>query len=308
MLRGLLLFCCGFLLFFTAALTAVRLLGLDDGTYLALPMAGFPYAVAATIVLTLVVLAASGRLLLVLAIALVVTQLFQVVPRFIPHNTTASSVRLRVAAANTDVGKADPQTIMALVRSEQIDVLSLEEFTAAGVQALDRAGIGKLLPYHELHPEIDSSIYSRYPLVLSGLLKAATKWQQPTAQIMVGGRTVTIVAVHTYYPPGDPQRWAQDLQALGGAAKTAGKDTVFLGDFNATLDHATMRNLLADGLIDSHAELGRGWAPTWPSVLPVFQLDHVLHGSGLTAVRAGEQTIPGSDHRAVFAELALNQR
>jgi endonuclease/exonuclease/phosphatase (EEP) superfamily protein YafD len=296
---------CGLVLCVVLALTVVRLLGLDSGNYLALPISGFMYLVPATVVILIILLLARGRFLSVIAVALIVTQLFLVVPRFIPHGGNISSIRLRIATANTLVGKADPEAILGLVRSEQVDVLALEELTADGVRAFEKAGINKLLPYHELHPEIDSSIYSRYPLVHSGLLDVKTKWQQPWVEINLGGRSVKMVAVHTYYPPGDPKRWTQDMQALAEAAKAAGKDSIFLGDFNATLDHAPMRSLLAAGLTDTHAELGRGWAPTWPAGVPLLQIDHVLHGSGLAAVRVDERTIKGSDHRAVFAELAL---
>jgi endonuclease/exonuclease/phosphatase (EEP) superfamily protein YafD len=83
---------------------------------------------------------------------------------------------------------------------------------------------------------------------------------------------------------------------------------VLLGDFNATVDQAPLRALLAAGLTDAHEELGRGWAATWPTnhrLPPLLQLDHVLHSSGLVAVAASEYTLLGTDHRAVVAELAL---
>lgn len=172
-----------------------------------------------------------------------------------------------------------------------------------------KAGLGALLPYHELHPEYDSSIYSRIPLTHSGPLAAGTAWPQVTAEVTVGGHTVRLVAVHTYYPLGDAKRWTRDMTALTSVARGSGPDTVFLGDFNASLDHAPMRALLAAGLTDTHAELGHGWARTWPAgnalVPPLVQLDHVLHGSGLAAVSVGERTVPGTDHRAVVAVLAL---
>ncbi len=125
----------------------------------------------------------------------------------------------------------------------------------------------------------------------------------------MAGRAVRLVAVHTYFPAGDPQRWTGDMTALRDEASAAGSDLVVLGDFNATLDHAPMRSLLAAGLVDTHAELGRGWAPTWPvsgsPLPPLIQIDHVLHGRGLAGVSASEHTLPGTDHRAVIAELAL---
>jgi endonuclease/exonuclease/phosphatase family metal-dependent hydrolase len=120
---------------------------------------------------------------------------------------------------------------------------------------------------------------------------------------------VQFVAVHTYYPLGDAERWTRDMDALTSMARRSGPDTVFLGDFNASLDHAPMRELIAAGLTDTHAELGHGWAPTWPVGLalvpPLIQLDHVLHGPGLAGVSVGEHTVPGTDHRAVVAVLAL---
>jgi endonuclease/exonuclease/phosphatase (EEP) superfamily protein YafD len=85
----------------------------------------------------------------------------------------------------------------------------------------------------------------------------------------------------------------------------AGRDAIVLGDFNATVDHSPLRSLLAAGLVDTHAELGRGWAPTWPAAFPLVQIDHVLHGPGWAAVSASEHLLPGTDHRAVVAELAL---
>ncbi|GAA3014092.1 hypothetical protein GCM10020229_26670 [Kitasatospora albolonga] len=87
---------------------------------------------------------------------------------------------------------------------------------------------------------------------------------------------------------------------------------MMLGDFNATLDHAPMRELLGVGLADTHEQLGKGLVPTWPEdyhdlpgLPPVIQIDHVLHGEALRPVAVSEHTLKGTDHRAVVAELAL---
>ncbi|MFB7312090.1 endonuclease/exonuclease/phosphatase family protein [Streptomyces sp. NPDC056192] len=77
------------------------------------------------------------------------------------------------------------------------------------------------------------------------------------------------MAVHTYYPLGDAKRWTRDMTALASMARRSGPDAVFLGDFNASLDHTPMRGLLEAGRTDTHAELGHGWARTWP-------VDHAL--------------------------------
>ncbi|MEU9399229.1 endonuclease/exonuclease/phosphatase family protein [Streptomyces sp. NPDC048242] len=298
-----------------SVLLLVRAGGLDGGTPLAVPVVLFPYAAvlsALVLVLVLAVRALRSRPVIVVAALLAAAHVALLVPRFVPdrQHIPSGAAELRVVTLNTHVGKADAEAVVRLVRSERIDVLAVQELPSAGVTALAKAGLGKVLPYRELHPENDSSLYSRLPLTHGGPLKADTAWPQTTARVTVGGRTVRLVAVHTYYPLGDAARWGRDMTALTEVARADGPDTVFLGDFNASLDHARMRTLLTSGgLTDSHAELGHGWARTWPvgnsPIPPLVQLDHVLHGSGLAALSVTERTVPGTDHRAVVARLAL---
>ncbi|WP_416982451.1 endonuclease/exonuclease/phosphatase family protein [Streptomyces sp. T028] len=296
------------------ALLVVRLTGLDAGTRLAVPAVLFPYGAALSVLLLVAVLAVPAlrsRWTVAVVALLAVAQVAVLVPRFLPdqRQVPAGAAELRVATLNARVGGVDPRAVLRLVRSERIDVLAVQELTRAGIAAFAEAGLGRLLPHQELHPENDSSIYSRLPLTRADPLDAGTTWPQTAAEVTVGGRAVRLVAVHTYYPLGDADRWTRDFTALTSVARDSGPDTVFLGDFNASLDHAPMRSLLAAGLMDTHAELGRGWARTWPAgrtlVPPLVQLDHVLHGPGLTDVSVGERTLPRTDHRAVVAVLAV---
>ncbi|MFI6335496.1 endonuclease/exonuclease/phosphatase family protein [Streptomyces sp. NPDC050535] len=305
---------CGLVLALPAGLLVVRLTGLDAGTPLAVPMVLFPYSALLSLLVLGVMVAVRAlrsRWAVAVVAALVAVQVGLLVPRFVPEgrHIPSGSTELRVATLNTDVGGADPRAVAELVRTERIDVLALEQLPPGGVAALDKAGLGALMPYRELHPEYDSSIYSRRPLSHGGTTDSDTAWPQTTAELTLDGSTVRFVAVHTYYPLGDADRWTRDMTALASLARRGGPDTVFLGDFNASLDHAPMRRLLSAGLTDTHAELGHGWARTWPVghalVPPMVQLDHVLHGSGLAGVSVGERTLPGTDHRAVVAVLAL---
>ncbi|WP_460062657.1 endonuclease/exonuclease/phosphatase family protein [Streptomyces sp. YKOK-I1] len=296
------------------ALLVVRLTGLDAGSVFAVPAVLFPYGAALSVLLLVAVLAVpalrSRRTVAVVAL-LAVAQVAVLVPRFLPdeRHVPAGAAELRVATLNAHVGGADPRAVLRLVRAERIDVLAVQELTRDGVAAFAEAGLGRLLPHQELHPENDSSLYSRLPLTHAGPLDAGTTWPQTTAEVTVGGRTVRLVAVHTYYPLGDAGRWTRDFTALTSVARDSGPDTVLLGDFNASLDQSPMRSLLAAGLTDTHAEPGHGWARTWPAdrapLPPLVQLDHVLHGPGLTGVAVGERTLPGTDHRAVVAVLAV---
>ncbi|MER5888640.1 endonuclease/exonuclease/phosphatase family protein [Streptomyces sp. NPDC001941] len=307
---------CGALLALLVLLLAARAAGLDAGTVLAVPMVLFPYASvlsALVLVAVLCVRALRGsRLLVAAAVLITAGYAVPLAPRFVPDgpDAPADAPVLRVATLNTHVGAAEAAAVVRLVRDERVDVLALQELTAPGIAALKAAGLDAVLPHHELHPENDSSLYSRLPLTGGGPLRADTAWPQTTARVAVGGRSVRLVAVHTYYPLGDAGRWTRDMAALASTARSSGPDTVFLGDFNASLDHAPMRDLLSTGrLADAHADLGRAWARTWPAgkgpLPPLVQLDHVLHGPGLATASVSERTVPGTDHRAVVAALAL---
>ncbi|MEQ7007975.1 endonuclease/exonuclease/phosphatase family protein [Actinopolymorpha sp. B17G11] len=302
---------CGLALAASAALTAARLLGLDAGTAVALPMAGLPYVAAGTAIVALVLLGVKARCLALVAAVLLGVELAVVLPRFVPdaRDVPATAPRLRVATSNAYQGRIDEAALVDLVRTARLDVLAVQEMTPDSAHALDGAGLRDLMPYRIVRPEADTALYSRRPLIDARALDRPTTWPQVTAGIDVGGHVVRLVAVHTFYPAGDPRRWDLDLRALRDEATETGADAVLLGDFNATLDHAPMRSLLDAGLVDSHAELGRGWAPTWPAgrptLPPLIQLDHVLHGDGLAAVSVEERTIQGTDHRTIVAELAV---
>lgn len=295
---------CGVLLTGVLVLAVTRIFGFDDGTYLAVPMALLPYAALLTAGLLVTLLALRGRWLTVAAAALLVLQLAWIVPRFVPDRPPipANAVHIRVGTINTHRGQVEPLALVSMAKDEHLDVLAAEELDAPAIKALDAAGMAKYMPYRELHPENDTSIFSRLPIVSGGPTTLPTTWPQTQVTVTVSGHEIPIIGVHTYYPVGGPGLWARDMSALRAMA---GRDVIVLGDFNATVDHSPLRSLLAAGLVDTHAELGRGWAPTWPAQFPLVQIDHVLHGPGLAAVSASEHLLPGTDHRAVVAELAL---
>jgi endonuclease/exonuclease/phosphatase (EEP) superfamily protein YafD len=84
---------------------------------------------------------------------------------------------------------------------------------------------------------------------------------------------------------------------------------VLAGDFNATADHARFRRVLRPGHVDAAARVGRGLIPTWgpePWGRPaLLTLDHVLVDPGCTVLAVSVHRLPGSDHRAVYAEFRL---
>lgn len=302
--------CCTTVLLCVGALVAVRGLGLDAGTLLSLPVAAMPYALPVAVGALLLLLSLRAWPRVLLAVALVAVQLLWLAPRYTAGGTGVppGASLLRLGTANTYQGQIDARALVDLVARERLDVLALQELTPGVVARLDEAGLQELLPHRELRPGADTALFSRLPLRGGSVLEEPTVWPQATAEVRVGGRTVHLVSVHTYFPAG-PDRWTRDLRALRSGALEDTQASVLLGDFNATLDHAPMRELLGAGLVDTHVELGRGGARTWPvtggAVPPLIHLDHVLHGRDLVGVSVEDLVVPGTDHKVVVAELAV---
>jgi endonuclease/exonuclease/phosphatase family metal-dependent hydrolase len=191
--------------------------------------------------------------------------------------------------------------------------LSLQELTPAEMDALDAAGIGAELPFRVLQPatrSFGSGLLSRYPLQplsLGGPLAD----KMPSASLSLpSGQQVEIVAVHVASPVrgARTQAWQRELAGLpeGGWSSQL---RVLAGDFNATLDHAALRQLLNRGYQDAAAEVGRGLRATWPAAYwlsPQVTIDHVLVDRRCVVEQYQVFDIPGSDHHAVFADFFLS--
>jgi endonuclease/exonuclease/phosphatase family metal-dependent hydrolase len=223
----------------------------------------------------------------------------------------ASGPVLRVLTVNVLCGRADAEVVVALVRRTGADVLFLQEITAAAMTSLRRAGLDDLMPEKitELRrSSLGSGIYSRFPLG-EGQPLAPAYAAQPTAVLRLpGGEAVELACVHPRPPlPPSPQgvaRWRQELAVLPPPGKLP---RVLAGDFNATLDHAPFRQVLRLGYADAALQAGNALVPTWGPLgsRPVITIDHVLVDRRCAVLASSVHTVPGTDHRAVYAEIRL---
>jgi endonuclease/exonuclease/phosphatase family metal-dependent hydrolase len=236
-------------------------------------------------------------------------------PRGVPHlQPPAAGPVLRVLTANLLVGRAMAEAVAELVARKHADVLFVQELTGDATARLQRAGLGDLLPHHVTQPVPHStrgSIYARFPL-RGGTLTAPPSAARCTAWLDVpSGQLVQLACVHAAppKPPWSPDaaaRWRGDLAAL-----PAPGDSPFIlaGDFNATLDHAQFRRLLRRGYVDAASQVGHGLSPTWgphPGRRPtLLAIDHVLIDRRCAVLTTSAHWLPGSDHRALYAELRL---
>ncbi|HWC83276.1 MAG TPA: endonuclease/exonuclease/phosphatase family protein [Pseudonocardiaceae bacterium] len=290
-----------------AAVTMLRFDGTDGGRLRSALLALTPYSLAAEVVLGVVGLALGhwwiGLAGLVLAGALAT----QVAPRVIPARIRGDGPRLRVLSANLFVGRGDVKTVIELVREHRVDVLHLLELTPAAAEEFDRAGLFDLLPHKVFRPDsggIGSGIAACHPLD-ELTLPGPSLLAQPSARLTVDGVNVEVVAVHPVPPTGDPAAWKRELAGLPRPDERTIR--VLAGDFNATVDHAAFRALLATGYADAGLRHGAGLRPTWPArwFPPPVTIDHVLTDARAAVTDYRVCKVPGSDHHAVYAELAL---
>jgi endonuclease/exonuclease/phosphatase (EEP) superfamily protein YafD len=239
-----------------------------------------------------------------------------VAPRAVARRQPATEgPELSVLTINLLAGGAAAPGLVELVRATGADVLFLQELTDEAAMRLKRSGLHELLPNEMLDVEgyryRGSGIYARYPLS-DGLAIGHSYASQPTARLdLPSGQSVQFVCVHPH-PPFPPWSWAAAPRWRGelAALPPPGDPPVILvGDYNATVDHAQFRRLLRLGYVDAASQVGNGLVPTWgpePRGRPaLFTVDHVLLDPRCAVLDTSVHTVPGSDHRALYARFRL---
>ena len=297
-----------------AGLVACRLAGFDSPTPLAQLVSFVPYGVPVAGFLALLagILRRWRTALIALLAGAVLTGL--ITPRMVGGDAPAPSagVRLRVMTVNLLQGDATADLI-ALLRTERPDLLSVQELTPEAATRLERAGITDLLPHVALRaaPGVaGTGLYGRAEFSDAATLYQGSRFDMARARYVHNGVAMDVVAVHPSPPipgPGGAVRaWRLELERLPEAAPDDGVVSLLAGDFNATLDHVALRELVDSGYVDAADAVGDGLTPTWQaSLIPPVTIDHILveEGIGVRAVRVHD--VGRSDHRAVVADLVV---
>jgi len=288
----------------------VRTFGLDGATPIAFLMAFTPQVALAA--LAIAGIAAAMRNWAAAAVAALATTLLvvAVVPRALGDGETPppGAARIDVLSANVYVGAADASALLELVAGHKPDVLAVQELTPRFARRLRAGGIDEALPYSLLavQPAKDGGgrgLYSRWPIGqvpergVAGVLRTGR------------GTRLRVFNVHPRTPrPGGTGIWRDSLTRLPSAEP--GSPWILLGDFNATLDHSALRDVVARGYRDAAEVTGQGLDFTWPAgkfVPPQVTIDHVLADRRLGIADYGTEDLPGSDHRAIWTTLFVRE-
>jgi endonuclease/exonuclease/phosphatase (EEP) superfamily protein YafD len=293
--------------------TVVRVAGLDRGVPLVPLMAFTPYVGIAALLVAGVALALRNWAAATVAAMAMLCLALAVLPRAIGDGTVEASGHetLSVLSSNVYRGKGDAETLVGLVDRYEVDLLAVQELTPRFSRELRRAGIDARLPHAIVEVKQGAAgggLYSRLPIQPLASRSVAF-FRQPRASLRLpDGRAVRVADIHPLTPGRTGiDSWEDSLGDLPATGE--GVPWVLLGDFNATLDHSRLRGAVDRGYRDAGDVAGMGLVPTWPneghSLPPFITIDHVLADERLGVVSYDVEELPGSDHRAIHAELAL---
>jgi endonuclease/exonuclease/phosphatase (EEP) superfamily protein YafD len=300
-----------------AGLTAAsRKLTGDVPVFLQSIHAVFPLVIApAFVVLAVSVLRRRAVLVLVSAL-LCVTGYFAVSPaRGIAPRPTwfVGAPTFSVLSANVYYLSQSTGDAARLLASKNADVVVISELTEGMLRTLDDQGFAATYPHRATVMSTYSNgagVFSKFPF------RETRRWgtdKLPDVDVQLpSGETVRVLAVHPL-PPLDETpsiTWNRDLRRLKERAKAA-EDLPFLaiGDYNGSRWQPRFGALLTE-LDDVHESLGKGLSTSWPvnKTIPRFtRIDHALYNARLFPTAVTDFSVPGSDHRAFMATLAVRR-
>jgi endonuclease/exonuclease/phosphatase (EEP) superfamily protein YafD len=298
-----------------AAWALVRAFGLERDGLSALLLLFTPWAALGGLFVAGIGLALrnwAAALLAALATAYLATA---ILPRAIGNETAAATGRatVSVVASNVYLGQANPHALVELVDRYHAEILTVEELTPGFVAGLRREGIMERLPYAFLMASPGGHGGGVYSSLRMRPMRSQTSFffRMPRVALTTpSGQHLRVVAVHPNPPNAGYRTWKEALRSL--PAGGSGPLWILAGDFNSTFDNAEFRNVVDRGFRDAGAATGRGLEPTWPSSLKLpfglTTIDHVLADERLGIADYGVDTLPGSDHRTIHAELVLPER
>ncbi len=234
-----------------------------------------------------------------------------VLPRAVPDPPTATGAPLTVLSLNVYEGEADVDTLAALIRTEQPDVVAIPESGGRFRGELDPliAPLGYRSVASTPQKQADvAGVTLAWSERMGGLSTRIGESDRPFPYVEATGGalgTLRFVAYHSVAPTrGAIDAWRADLDVLQRWC-AGSTPAVVAGDFNATLDHSVLRTATA-GCEDAAARTGEGLVGTWPNWAPRWlgpQIDHVFTTNGVDAESFRVIDVPGTDHRAVLSTL-----
>ena len=220
-----------------------------------------------------------------------------------------------VATANLRWRNGDVEGVLAWVRDLDPDLLFVQEVSPHWRVAL--AELRPRYPHQVFSPEESwgsdewgTAMLSRQPFERTAYIKPPVDGYRPLIEVgaNLGGAAVTLRGMHPIRPA-EPDAWRRRNTILSTMMEQDwDARSILLGDLNTTSGSPVFGDLLrATGLRDSRVGFGRQPSFMPPPKLPLVQvaIDHILVGEAFLVLERWTEVVPGSDHRAAAARIAL---
>jgi endonuclease/exonuclease/phosphatase (EEP) superfamily protein YafD len=217
---------------------------------------------------------------------------------------------VRIAALNLLWRNTQHAEALAWARGTDADILVFFEVDSHWQQALQ--ALRQQYPHERALQRVGHGgtlLLSRWPLTAAIPLDAGTPGTpQLVVDVATPGGALRVIAVHATWPlgPAVSAARAREFALIADTARTTTLPLVAIGDFNVTPASPHFISLLERGRL-SDAAAGRGWQPTWPSLLPWLglRIDHALVSPQVAVNSYARHRVEGSDHRAIVVDLQV---
>ena len=277
--------------------TGWRLFGPDSAWPVAVAMAYTPYVLVACLIPILLAIGLrAGRLLAVTVLCTCVLAAL-LVPRVFGGTLQREGATVTIMTANVDGSETNLTEAAAIAADGGVDVLLLQGVTAGLADEADKQ-LGPLLP-HEDHSGT-TFVYSTHEVTADG---------QQFDVDLGDDEAVRLVSADLPKPTNRDSfaRWREGFAELPSAEENDGARTVIAGTFHATLDHATLRDLLDSGYTDATEAVGEKPTQVWDfrGKPKPFAPQHLLAGPDLHVSESKQYELPDTASEALVSTLVL---
>jgi len=248
------------------------------------------------------------------------------VPRLPPPS---DAPRVRLLTYNVKGALAGYEAVLTQVDRFQPDVVVFQEALGWADDSRTRAVLAERFAGWTLVYGGDVFIASRWPLAAQASRYVGPREVKYAGEARKAVRVTVeapfgrfdVIGVHFYsamalatlrrerrdirgYLRGTAAARAEQVATLAEWLPAEGRPVLLAGDFN-TPPRGRIYGRLRGFLADCRADAAWGWGYTYPSRFPLLRIDHVFRSRHWQTVQCRVGGEAGSDHRPVFAELAL---
>lgn len=218
------------------------------------------------------------------------------------------SSQLKVAQVNVLQFNKGHEKVSQYVIELDADLVAFQEVDRRWADSLVKE-LAAVYPYYSLAPQDNCygmALFSKKPLQ-QVRLRFWEGFPAISAVVEEGGQQSLILSLHAASPTSLERYRARNKQLDSAAqlVRASKLPTLVIGDLNTVPWDSALQSLLKSAsLSDSRA---RHYTATWPAPLGRWgiPIDYVLHSPHWQRLSHYSANIPGSDHRAMVASLAL---